>query len=56
MVGSSCSVRLVSPSGGSTLMTSAPRSAMIAAAEGAKIMEAASTTRMPSSGPMAGTR
>src|SRR5580658_3635016 len=39
-----------SPFGGSTLMTSAPRSAMAAPAAGTKVHEATSSTRTPSKG------
>jgi len=42
--------RIASPRSASTLMTSAPRSAIIAAAPGAAIQLATSTTRMPESG------
>ena len=43
--------RAGSPSGGSTLMTSAPRSASSLAQNGAETISPHSTTRMPSRGP-----
>jgi hypothetical protein len=46
------SARYGSPDGGSTLITSAPRSAMIAAAPGTNVHPAASITRTPSNGPL----
>src|ERR1700730_8829562 len=46
------SPRCGSPVGGSTLMTSAPRSAMIAPAPGTNVHAATSMTRTPSNGPL----
>src|ERR1700736_226805 len=46
------SARCGSPAGGSTLMTSAPRSAMIAPAPGTNVHAATSMTRTPSNGPL----
>src|SRR2546421_12302833 len=43
--------RVVSPSGGSTLMTSAPRSPSCCAAQGPSTTVVQSTTRAPVSGP-----
>ena len=45
------SARCGSPLGGSTLMTSAPRSASTAPAAGTKVQLATSTTRTPCNGP-----
>src|ERR1700757_1468547 len=49
------SARCGSPPGGSTLTTSAPRSAMIAPAPGTNVHAATSSTRTPSNGPLTAT-
>ncbi len=51
-IGPSC--RVVSPSGGSTLITSAPRSPSCWAAHGPSTTVVQSTTRTPLSGPDTG--
>src|SRR6218665_2390980 len=48
--------RIMSPSGPSILITSAPRSASTWVAKGPRTTEVRSSTRMPSSGPLLGAR